>query len=99
MARLPTTIGELDGWKFGYAWKSSLRHNFCPVAASRQEIIPRTPSVTTFPLATAGELRGPENPCAGPLAPRDSYFSDHSSLPSATLRQRVISLPSCRENT
>ena len=39
----------------------------------------------TFPLATAGELRGPEKPEAGPLAPSDSYLSCQSSLPSPAL--------------
>src|SRR5262245_53640784 len=99
MTRPSTIIGELDGKKPGHALKSSLRQIFLPSAAPRQEIIPRTPMVTTFPPVTAGELRGPENPPAGPLAPSDSYFSDQSSLPSSTLRQRVISFPSCREKT
>src|SRR3989442_6295919 len=94
-----TIIGELAGKKLGHALKSSLRQRLLPVAASRHEIIPRTPTVTTLPLATAGELRGPEKPWAGPLAPSESYFSNHSSLPSAALRQRVTSLPSCREKT
>src|SRR5262245_17432603 len=99
MTRPSTIIGELDGKKFGHALKSSLRHTFWPLAASRHESIPRTPSVTTLPLATAGELRGPEKLCAGPLAPSDSYLSCHSSLPSAALRQRVTSLSSWREKT
>src|SRR5687767_2868866 len=99
MTRPSTIIGELDGKKFGHALKSSFRQRDLPVLASRQEIMPRTPMVTTLPPATAGELRGPEKPWAGPLAPSESYFSDHSSLPSAALRQRVTSLSSWREKT
>src|SRR5689334_21323081 len=96
----PSTInGELDGKKLGQALKSSLRQSLLPLDASRQEITPRTPTVTTFPPATVGELRGPENPWAGPLAPSDSYFSCQISFPSLAFRQRVISLPSCREKT
>src|SRR6185503_8516159 len=52
--------GELDGKNRGQALNSSLRQSFLPLAASRQEIIPRTPIVTTFASATVGELRGPE---------------------------------------
>ena len=70
-----------------------------PQHEQMQESIPRTPRVTTFPSATVGELRGPEKPCAGPLAPSDSYLSCQSSLPVAASRQRVISLASSRENT
>src|SRR5205823_5296062 len=57
------------------------------------------PSVTTLPSATAGEERGPENPEAGPLAPRESYLSFHNSFPLAASRQRVVSAPSARANT
>src|SRR5437667_12190662 len=78
---------------------SSLRHSFLPVAASRQESTPRTPSVITLPFATVGELRGPEKPEAGPVAPSVSYFSCQSSLPVAASRQRVTSAPACRANT
>src|SRR6185503_5702197 len=69
------------------------------VEASRHEIIPRTPIVTTFPFTTAGELRGPENPCAGPVAPSDSYLSCQSSLPSDALRARITSFPCSRKKT
>src|SRR5262245_13462274 len=99
MTTLSMIRGELAGKRLGHALKSSLRQRTLPVAASRHEIIPRTPTVTTLPLATAGELRGPEKPWAGPLAPSESYLSDHSSLPSAVSRQRVTSLSSCREKT
>src|SRR6516165_7828310 len=98
MQRPSTTIGELAAKNLGQPLKSSLRHNTLPVAASRQETIPRTPSVTTFPSATVGELLGPENPDAGPAAPCDSYLSCQTSFPVAASRQRVISLPSCRAN-
>ena len=79
--------------------KSSLRQSTLPPAASSEDNMPRTPSVTTLPLATAGELRGPEKLEAGPVAPRASYLSCHNSLPSAALRQRSTSLPFSRENT
>src|SRR5262249_57045996 len=61
--------------------------------------MPRTPNVITFPSATVGEARGPEKPLAGQVAPPDSYSSFHSSLPSAALRARTTSFPSCREKT
>src|SRR5437773_11496180 len=93
------TSGELDGKKFGHDLKSSFRQSFLPDAASRQETIPRTPTVTTLPSVTVGELRGPENPCAGPDAPSDSYLSCQTSLPSAALRQRSTSFSSCRVKT
>src|SRR2546423_199405 len=100
MTRPSVMIGELETKKLGTApWKSSLRQIFLPLAASRQERTPRTPRVTTLPSATAGELRGPEKPDAGPVAPCDSYFSCQISSPVLALRQRVISLPSWREKT
>src|SRR5437763_9057887 len=100
MQRPSTTTGELDVKNSGQEpAKSFLRHNFFPLAASRQERVPRTPSVTTLPSATVGELLGPENPEAGPDAPADSYLSCQSSFPVATSRQRVTSFPSCREKT
>src|SRR5260221_4829286 len=92
-------IGELDGWNLGQAWNSSLRQSFFPVEASRHESMPRTPSVTTLPFATAGELRGPEKLAAGGSAPSDSYLSCQSSLPVLASRQRMTSLPSCRAKT
>src|SRR5262245_25917076 len=61
--------------------------------------MPCTPNVTTLPSATVGELRGPENPLAGPVAPPDSYSSFQISFPSAALRARTTSFPSCREKT
>src|SRR3954469_13762804 len=61
--------------------------------------MPRTPRVTTFPSATAGELRGPENPRAGPSAPPVAYLSCQTSLPVAASRQRTTSLPPSRVNT
>ena len=54
---------------------SSFRHNFLPVAASKQERVPRTPNVTTFPSATVGELRDPGNCEAAPVAPSAAYLS------------------------
>src|ERR1044071_9801948 len=71
--------------------KSSFRQSTLPVAASRQESVPRAPSVTTLPPATAGELRGPAWPEAGPVAPPVVYLSVQSSLPLAASRQRRIS--------
>src|SRR4051812_17019420 len=54
MHRPSTMIGELETAKRGIdPLKSSLRHSFLPVAASTQERVPRPPSVTTFPSATA----------------------------------------------
>ena len=47
--------------------KFSLRHITLPVPASRHERTPPTPSVTTFPSATAGELLGPGCLPAGPV--------------------------------
>src|ERR1051326_8340761 len=61
--------------------------------------MPFTPSVTTFPSATAGELRGPENCAAMRGASPDSYLSCHISFPLPVSRQRMISLPLCREKT
>src|SRR5258706_6345063 len=92
-------IGELEVKNRGYdERKSSLRHIFCPVAASTQESIPRTPSVTTFPSATAADARGPAKP-PGSVEPCVSYFSAQSSFPLAASRHRTISLFSCREKT
>src|SRR4030095_2211804 len=45
---------------------------------------------------TVGELRGPEKPEAGPVAPSDSYLFCQSSLPVAASRQRRISEPDSR---
>src|SRR5205823_5137761 len=97
-------MGELAAENRGKApLKSSLRHTTLPVAASRQDRVPRAPRVTTLPSATAGELRGPANspprPAAIPVTPAASYFSCHSSLPVAVSRQRVTSFPPSREKT
>src|SRR3954469_6995490 len=99
MTRPLTMSGELEGKKRGQALKSSLRQSILPLAASRQVTTPRTPTVTTLPCATAGELRGPEKLWAAPEAPRDWYLSRQISLPSAAFRQRVISYPSWRVKT
>src|SRR6516164_9095969 len=100
MQRPSTMIGEHDAKKRGNVpRKSFLRHNSFPVAASRQERVPRTPSVTILPSATAGEPLGPENPEAGPVAPPASYFSCQSSFPVAASRQRVTSFPPWRAKT
>src|SRR4051794_5682941 len=91
--------GEDEVKKFGQPRMSSLRQSFLPLVASRQEITPRTPTVTTLPSATVGELLGPEKLAAGPCAPWLSYFSCQSSLPVPASRHRRISFPSWRENT
>src|SRR5947208_9038 len=61
--------------------------------------MPRTPSSTTLPSATAGELRGPEKDRAARSAPAVSYLSIQSSLPLPASRQRMTSLSSWREKT
>src|SRR5438132_6140657 len=101
MQRPSTTIGELEVKNIGQKpLKSSLRHSFFPLAASRQETVPRTPSVTTLPSATVGELRGPAcGPPAGPVAGCASYLSCHTSFPVAASRQRMTSSPPSRVNT
>src|SRR5262245_45611967 len=100
MQRPLTTMGEHDVKNWGAVpLKSSLRQRTLPVAASRHESVPRTPSRMTLPSTTVGELRGPEKYADGPLAPCDSYLSCHTSLPVIASRQRVISLPPCRANT
>src|SRR5262245_51742123 len=94
------TMGDDETKKRGREpLKSSLRQSTVPLEASRQDSTPRTPSVTTLPSETAGELRGPEKRSAGPAAPRESYLSFQISLPVAASRQRVISPPSWREKT
>src|SRR5579871_4142543 len=100
MHRPSVMIGELDVWNRGREpLKSFLRHNTLPEPASRQESVPCTPSVTTLPSATAGELRGPTKPRSGPLTPAASYLSCQSSLPVPASRQRRISLLSWRAKT
>src|SRR5262249_28277807 len=61
--------------------------------------MPRTPSVTTFPSATVGELRGPGKEPAAPVAAPVSYLSCQISLPSPAFRQRTTSLSPSREKT
>ena len=56
MQSSPTTSGEHDVQNLGVASEIVLRHNSSPLAASWQERTPRTPSVTTFPWATVGEV-------------------------------------------
>jgi hypothetical protein len=93
-------MGELATKNCGCEPNSSFRQIFFPLAASRHDSIPRTPSVTTFPSATAGEARGPENCAAGEFPSAcTSYFSAQISFPVAASRHRVTSCPSCRENT
>jgi hypothetical protein len=92
--------GELEVKKRGTEpLKSSLRHNSLPPAASKQDTVPCTPSVTTLPSATAGELRGPGKLPAGPLAGSASYLSCQSSFPVPASRQRRISLSPSRVKT
>src|SRR5437588_12946545 len=103
MHRPSTTSGELDVAKRGtLPLKSSLRHTILPLTASWQESVPLEPSVTTFPSATVGELRGPENepfPEAIPVTAGDSYSSFHTSLPLAASRQRRTSFFPSRAKT
>src|SRR5262249_9821890 len=61
--------------------------------------VPRTPRVTTLPSATAGELRGPAKPIAGPSAPFAAYWSFQTSFPVAASRQRSTSCPSSSAKT
>src|SRR5512138_2204174 len=100
MHRPPATSGEVAVWNLGHrSGKSFLRHRTLPFSASRQDRVPQTPSVTTFPSATVGELRGP--PCtaaSGPLTAGAPYLSCHSSLPVAAFRQRITSLLPSRAN-
>src|SRR5215472_13296588 len=94
MHRPPTMIGEDEVKNLGHApRKSSLRHSCLPVAAWKQDRMPRTPNVTTFPSATVGELLGPGCELAGPAAGRVAYLSCQSSFPVAASRQRMTSSP------
>src|SRR5262245_12860300 len=88
--RRSTTSGEHDAKKRGpEPLKSSLRHTTLPVAASTQESVSCTPSVTTLPSATVGELRGPTNSLLNPEPGRvgafAAYLSCQSSFPSAAV--------------
>src|SRR5262245_21031172 len=88
-----TSSGEHDVEKPGGLPVFSFRHRTVPLAASRQESVPCTPSVTTLPPATAGDERAPGKPLAGPPAGRVAYSSFQISLPVAASRQRITSLP------
>src|SRR4051794_9459905 len=61
--------------------------------------MPRAPSVTTLPSATVGELRGPGNELAAPVAGWAGYLSDQISLPVVASRQRITSSSSTRAKT
>src|SRR5262245_6807264 len=92
MHRPPSIMGELDVWNWGNApGKSSLRHNTLPLEASKQERTPLTPSVTTFPSATVGELLGPGKVPSAVGRKFWAFLSCQSSLPLAASRQRRIS--------
>src|ERR1700722_2632840 len=100
MHRPLTTIGEHEVKNRGnVSSESVLRQRTFPVAASRHERVPRTPSVTTLPSATVGELRGPGNREAAPEAALAAYLSDHCSLPVLASRQAMTSSPSRRGET
>src|SRR6516162_4171013 len=91
------TMGELAVKNWGQARKSSRRQRFLPVEASKHDNVPRTPSVTTLPSATVGELRGPAcGPPAGDVAGCTSYLFCQITLPELASRQRMTSSPSCR---
>src|SRR5437660_10242232 len=87
---LSTMIGEHRVKKVGQALES-FRHTTLPVAASRQERTPPTPSVQTLPSASAGELRAPGCPPAGPVTATAAYLSFHRSVPLAAPRHDVTS--------
>src|SRR6266849_1475947 len=93
-----TMIGEDDVKKSGQALES-FRHTTLPVAASRQERTPPTPSVQTLPSATAGELRGPACPPAGPVTATAAYLSFHSTSPLVASRHEATSSSPCRVKT
>ncbi len=99
MQRPSTMKGELETKNLGQAVKSSFRQTILPVAASRQESVPRTPRVMTLPSATAGELRGPGYWPDGPSGPRASYLSCQISLPVVASTQRMTSFSCSRVKT
>src|ERR1019366_7946033 len=93
----PVMIGDEAVKNLGQApEKSSLRQSSLPFEASTQETTPPTPSVTTLPSATAGELRGPLCCAGGPDTSWAEYFSCQSSFPVAASRQRMASSASWR---
>src|SRR5438105_5367181 len=93
-----TMIGE-DAVKNGGHSLLSLRHTTLPLAASRQERTPRTPSVQTLPSATAGVLRGPGCWPRGSVAAWAAYLSCHTTLPLPASRQEITSSSPCRVKT
>src|SRR5947209_2661909 len=98
--RPSTTIGEHDVKNRGSVpLESSLRQTTLPLPASRQERVAPTPSVTTLPSATAGELRVPGKRPAGPVTLGAAYLSCQTSLPVAASRQRVTSSSPWRAKT
>src|ERR1700722_16591856 len=100
MHRPSTITGEHEVKKRGGAAAVSVfRQISLPLAASRQDNVPCTPMVTTFPSATAGELRGPGNCEAAPLAALVANLSVHSSLPVVASRHAVTSSPPRRAKT
>lgn len=100
MHRPSTTIGEHEVKNRGnFSSASDLRQTTFPVAASRHESVPRTPSVTTLPSATVGELRGPGKREAAPEAGLAAYLSDHCSLPVLASRQAMTSSSPRRAKT
>src|SRR3954469_14876706 len=97
-----TMIGDIPVKNWGQTIES-FRHATLPVAASRQESTPPTPSVQILPPATAGELRGPGCPppteAAAPVTGTAAYLSFHNSLPLFASRHRVTSSSPCRAKT
>ena len=100
MAMPSTMIGDMAVKNLGATpGNSSLRQNTLPVAASRQERTPSTPSVTTFPSATAGELLGPGCRAAGPVTACAAYLFCHSLLSGGGVEAVVTSSSPCRAKT
>src|SRR5437870_4336340 len=93
----PSTMSGDDAVK-NAGWDSvSFRHATLPVAASRQETAPQTPSVQILPSATAGVLRGPG--CALAEAPVTAFavcLSFHSTVPLPASRHETTSSLPCR---
>ena len=95
-----TTIGDIAVKNWGTTLgNGSLRHTSFPLAASRHDTTPATPSVTTLPSATTGELLGPGCREAGPPTACAAYLLTQSSFPLAASRHRVTSSSSCRVKT
>src|SRR5208282_1088244 len=82
-----TMIGDIAVKNLGRPGKSFLRQITLPVAASRQDRSPLTPSVTTLPSPTAGELRGPGcDPGPPPVGALAGYLSTQICFPVAASR-------------